>query len=73
MIRLIAFDLDGTIGNTIPMCIQACKKTVEPYIMRELSDTEVEQAFGLNEEGMIKQLVGSESWESALKDFLYYL
>lgn len=69
MIRLIAFDLDGTIGNTVPMCIQACKKAVEPYIMRELSDTEIEQTFGLNEEGMIKQLVGNESWESALKDF----
>ena len=69
MIRLVAFDLDGTIGNTVPMCIQACKEAVEPYIMRELSDTEVEQTFGLNEEGMIKQLVGSESWENALKDF----
>ena len=69
MIRLIAFDLDGTIGDTVPMCIQACKKAVEPYIMRELSNAEIEQTFGLNEEGMIKRLVDNESWESALKDF----
>lgn len=23
MIKLIAFDLDGTIGDTVPMCIRA--------------------------------------------------
>lgn len=25
-IKLVAFDLDGTIGDTIPLCIRAFKK-----------------------------------------------
>ncbi|WP_300702829.1 HAD family hydrolase [Bacteroides sp.] len=69
MIKLVGFDLDGTIGNTIPLCIKAIKRAVEPYIMGEVSDAEIEQTFGLNEEGMIKQLVGDENWKDALKDF----
>lgn len=35
MIKLIAFDLDGTIGDTIPMCISALKKAVTPYARHE--------------------------------------
>lgn len=69
MIKLVGFDLDGTIGDTIPLCIKAFKKTLEPYIMHVLSDAEIVQTFGLNEEGMIKQLVGNENWKDALKDF----
>lgn len=30
MIKLIAFDLDGTIGETVPMCIRAFEKAVSP-------------------------------------------
>ena len=69
MIKLVAFDLDGTIGNTIPMCIKAIKKAVGPYVMRELSDIEIIRTFGVNEEGMTKRLVDNDSWENALKDF----
>lgn len=32
MIKLVAFDLDGTIGDTIPMCLKALKKAVTPYV-----------------------------------------
>lgn len=34
MIKLIAFDLDGTIGDTVPMCIRAFEKQFLP-----MSDT----------------------------------
>ncbi len=69
MIKLIAFDLDGTIGDTIPMCIKAFKKATQPYAGRELSDEEVIQTFGLNEEGMIKCVVDGTYWQLALNDF----
>ena len=46
MIKLVAFDLDGTIGDTLPMCIQAFKEATQPYAGRELSDEEVVQTFG---------------------------
>lgn len=35
MIKLVAFDLDGTIGDTIPMCLKALKKAVTPYVTPE--------------------------------------
>ena len=56
-IRLVAFDLDGTIGDTIPLCIKAFKEAVAPYIGHELSDDDVIRTFGLNEQGMIASLV----------------
>lgn len=69
MIKLIAFDLDGTIGDTIPMCMKAFKKAVEPYTSRELSEQEIIQTFGLNEEGMVKQVLSDDNWQKALNDF----
>ena len=69
MIKLVAFDLDGTIGNTLPMCIQAFKKATLPYTGHELSDEEVVQTFGLNEEGMIKCVIDEVYRQQALHDF----
>lgn len=66
--KIVLFDLDGTIADTIPMCIAAFRKAVEPYVLRQLSQEEIVQAFGLNEEGMIKQVAGIH-WEEALHDF----
>lgn len=68
MIKLIAFDLDGTIGETVPMCIRAFEKAVSPYAGRTLSEREITQTFGLNEVGMIKMVAG-EKWQEALHDF----
>lgn len=69
MIKLVAFDLDGTIGNTLPMCIQAFKKATQPHIGHELSDEEMVHTFGLNEEGMIGCVVDEPYRQQALNDF----
>lgn len=68
MIKLIAFDLDGTIGETVPMCIRAFEQAVSPYAGRTLNEREITQTFGLNEVGMIKVVAG-EKWREALHDF----
>lgn len=68
MIKLVAFDLDGTIGDTIPLCIAAFKKALSPYTHGELTRDEIVQTFGLNEDGMIRQLVG-DHWRSVIEDF----
>lgn len=72
MIKLIAFDLDGTIGETVPMCIRAFEKAVSPYAGRTLSEREITQTFGLNEVGMIKMVAG-EKWQEALHDFTRFM
>ncbi|MBQ4280058.1 MAG: HAD family hydrolase [Rikenellaceae bacterium] len=68
MIKLVGFDLDGTIGDTIPMCIEAFREAVAPYAGHALADEEIVQTFGLNEEGMVRRVAG-ERWEEALEDF----
>jgi len=71
MIKMVAFDFDGTIADTIPMCIEAFKKAMSPYIEYELTDHMILQTFGFNEAGMIKTVI-KDNWKSALKDFYTY-
>ena len=68
MIKLAAFDLDGTIADTIPLCIEAFGEAVSPYAGHTLSREEIVQTFGLNEVGMVKAVV-RDRWEEALADF----
>ena len=68
MYKLIAFDFDGTIFETLAQCLAAFKKTLTPYMGHEPTNAEIEATFGLNEEGMVRQMVG-DRWQEALKDF----
>lgn len=68
MIRMVAFDLDGTIAETIPMCLRVFARAVSPHAGHLLSEEEIVQTFGLNEVGMVKAIV-KEGWEQALEDF----
>lgn len=46
MIKLVAFDLDGTIGDTIPMCLKALKKAVTPYVtLNDVSENDILETF----------------------------
>ena len=71
MIKMVAFDFDGTIADTIPMCIEAFKKAISPYAGHKLTKHEILQTFGLNEIGMVKAVV-KDNWKLALQDFYFY-
>lgn len=68
MIKMIAFDLDGTICNTIQLCTDAFMIALKPYMEHELSEKDILNTFGLNEEGMVKKLI-KNNCEDALKNF----
>lgn len=68
MLKAVIFDLDGTIGNTLPICIRAFEEAVSPYAGRRLTRREVVETFGLNEEGMVRAIV-TDRWREALHDF----
>ncbi len=68
MLKIVIFDLDGTIGDTMPLCTAAFRKAVEPYLGRPMSNDEMANTFGLNEEGMIRRVTGP-LWHLALSDF----
>ena len=41
MFKIVAFDMDGTIADTIPMCIQAFQNSISPYVDHELGEKEI--------------------------------
>jgi len=70
-IKAVIFDLDGTIGNTIPLCIEAFKKSIEPLTGKTLSDEKIIATFGPSEEGTIK-LLAPEQYDRGISDYLHY-
>ncbi len=71
MIKMVAFDFDGTVADTVSMCIDAFIKALSPYIGYELGKNEIIKTFGQNEIGTVKA-IAKDKWEPALKDFFYY-
>ena len=70
-IKAVIFDLDGTLANTLPLCIQAFRQSVEPLINRSISDAEIIATFGPSEEGTIMALAPNH-YEKGVSDYLHY-
>ena len=63
------FDLDGTLGNTLPLCIAAFREAVEPLSGECLIDADIVANFGPSEEGTIAALLpGRENWNQELRE-----
>ena len=71
-IKAVIFDIDGTLGDTIPLCIQAFRQTVEPLVHHPLTDEEIKATFGPNEAGTIKKLAPGSDYNNAVNDFLHH-
>jgi phosphoglycolate phosphatase/pyrophosphatase PpaX len=65
------FDLDGTLGNTLPLCVAAFRRALEPHLGREVSAQEIMATFGPSEEGTI-QLLAPHACDEALEDYLFW-
>lgn len=70
-IKAVIFDLDGTLADTLPLCIEAFRKSVEPLAKRRISDAEIIATFGPSEEGTIMSLV-SEHYDKGIADYLHF-
>ena len=68
-LQSVIFDLDGTIADTLPLCVAAFKKSIEPLLKAELTTEAIVATFGPSEEGTIRQLIPSEE-EQGLKAYL---
>ena len=68
-LKAVVFDLDGTLADTLPLCIEAFRRAVEPATGRSLSDAEIISTFGPSEEGTIRTLAPNRYAES-LADYL---
>jgi len=70
-IKGVIFDLDGTIGNTLPLCIQAFRQSIEPLALKTLSDEDIIATFGPSEEGTIQTLV-PDHYEQGIVNYLQF-
>lgn len=70
-IKAVIFDLDGTLGDTVPLCVEAFKKSIEPLINRTITDKEIIATFGPSEEGTIMALA-PEFYEKGISSYLYF-
>jgi phosphoglycolate phosphatase/pyrophosphatase PpaX len=70
-IKGIIFDLDGTLANTLPLCIQAFRQSIEPLTLTPLSDAEIIATFGPSEEGTIMTLV-PEHYDKGIISYLSF-
>ena len=65
----LIFDLDGTLGDTLPVCFAAFRVTFRHYLKREYSDREIRALFGPTEEGIFQDMF-PDQWQDALAMYL---
>lgn len=70
-IKAVIFDLDGTIANTLPLCIEAFRQSIEPLVNRSLSNEEIIATFGPSEEGTVMALA-PHHFDKGVADYLHF-
>ena len=68
-IETFIFDFDGTLADTLPICIGAYRRALEINTGRTYTDEEIVAHFGLNEEGILRQMA-PHCWQQCVRDFL---
>lgn len=56
MIKCVIFDMDGTLADTLPLCIESFRRSIEKLSGKILTDREIIETFGPSEEGVVKKL-----------------
>jgi HAD superfamily hydrolase (TIGR01549 family) len=69
--KCVIFDMDGTIADTLPLCIAAFRKSIERLSGIKLTDKEITNTFGPSEEGTIKTFL-PEKYEEGVELYLKY-
>jgi pyrophosphatase PpaX len=65
----VIFDLDGTLGDTLPVCCEAYRRTFDEFLGRHYTDREIMALFGPTEEGIVRRLV-PDQWQACLQTYL---
>jgi phosphoglycolate phosphatase/pyrophosphatase PpaX len=69
-LRALIFDFDGTLADTLPICVGAFQGAVRQHAGRHMSAAEVTALFGPSEEGMLRELL-PDAVEPAMATYLY--
>ena len=71
MLKGVLFDWDGTLCDTLPVCINAFRAAMEPVLGRSLTDEQITEHFGVNELGIIMLFLPNnpEKWQPTLEAY----
>lgn len=69
MLRGVIFDLDGTLGDTLPVCYRAFANVFRRRLGREFSPAQIHAMFGPSEEGVLRSLCPEDA-DGALEEYL---
>ncbi len=67
-LKAFLFDLDGTLADTIPLCIRAYQEAFAGLLGRPFSEEEITAHFGVTEAGIF-QRIAPDQWEKGLQDY----
>lgn len=66
MLKAVIFDMDGTLGDTLPLCVEAYRSAVCELTGRTPDKEEVISWFGLSDRGVLAALLGMKYDDPAL-------
>ena len=70
--RALLLDLDGTIADTLPLCFDAFRHAVAPWVERPPTDAEIEATFGPAERECLARMVPDDDLDEAERRFYDY-
>ena len=53
MLKAVLFDMDGTLGDTLPLCVESYRQCVAELTGRTPDKDEVVSHFGLSDRGVL--------------------
>ncbi len=71
MKKVIAFDFDGTLADSFASLNECFKKVFADFNVN-VSEVELHQSLGCNEEGICRKIFGVSKFEDAFQDYLKY-
>lgn len=66
MIKAVLFDMDGTLGDTLPLCVESYRVCVEELRGARPAAEDVIRLFGLSDRGVLAGLLGMSPDDAAL-------
>ena len=69
-IKAVIFDVDGTIADTLDICIESYREVLQRYTYRPYQTEEITRHFGLSEEGILAAYIPAASLPEAYEDYI---
>ena len=66
MLKAVMFDVDGTLGDTLPLCTETYRRITEEVTGRRPTAAEVESLYGLSDRGVLGGLLGMDPEDPAM-------